>query len=93
MKTILVWVLMAVSSDGGFTMYDNIATQESCDRLRSRLISAGTFGDRRRAVDATCTEVRKVVFISEPPIVNVLPASSPAPTVKNTVIVRPQAPK
>lgn len=91
MKTVLVWVMMAVSLDGSFTMYDNLYNQDSCERLRTRIMNAGTYGGGRRAVEATCTEVHKVVLESTPPVINVLPASAPAPTVKNTVVVRPPA--
>lgn len=88
MTEILVWVAIITSWDGGVVMVPNLATQDSCERLVSRAAAVKTPADRR-TLSGTCTQVAILVPKAAPaPVINVQPAATPAPTIKNVVVVK-----
>ena len=95
MNTILVWVLILHSWDGGMIMKDNIADYDSCDRMLKRAMASGN--ERRNqggTVNGSCTQIRVLVPAApavQAPVINVLPAPAPAPIIKNNVIIKKAA--
>lgn len=71
MTTIFVWVLVLQSWHGGVVIYDNIANQESCERMLARAKVASPFNSRSASINGTCTQVAK--FVQLAPGVNVSP--------------------
>jgi len=88
MDIILVWVLVLHSWDGGMLKIDNIADYDSCDRMLRRAIASAA--DRRdgtgRTINGTCTQMK--LLVPKAASINVLPASAPAPTIKNFVVIK-----
>lgn len=89
-----MWVLVLHSWNGGMIMKDNIFDYDSCDRMLRRAIASGEAvrNGGGTAVSGTCTQMR--VFVPKaavpPPasVINVLPAPTVAPVIKNNVIIK-----
>ncbi len=89
MVKMLVWVLVLHSWDGGMVVYDNLASQDSCERLLSR--SKASSSDRRQGsgtVSGTCTQVEKFVPAQVTPVVNVSPSEIKVPAPQVKVIIK-----
>ena len=90
MSTVLVWILVLSSYQGGMIKIENIATFEDCERLRLRAEHASFVGtsksDRWKTVSGSCTQVPILMQPTAAPVINVPPP--PAPIIKNTVIIR-----
>lgn len=90
MTSVLVWILIMHSWDGGMVKVENIATWEDCERLRQRVTHSGTLRrDGDRTVLGACTQVAILVpkaTAPAPVVVNV--PQQPAPVVNNRVIIR-----
>lgn len=88
MKTVLVWILIMHSWDGGMLKVENIASWEDCERLRQRATaSADERRNGRNTILGSCTQVGLIVPVQAQPItVNVPPQA--APVVNNRIIVR-----
>jgi hypothetical protein len=91
MKTVLVWILIMHSWDGGMVKVENIATWEDCERMRQRVTHSANdrrYGSAAATVTGACTQVGILVPATTAPqiVVNVPP--QPAPVINNRVIVR-----
>jgi hypothetical protein len=88
MSTVLVWILILSSFQGGMLKVENIATFEDCERLRLRAEHASFVGtsksERWKTVSGSCTQVP--IMQPAAPVINVPPTT--APIIKNTVIIR-----
>jgi hypothetical protein len=77
------------SSSGGMVMYDNLASWDSCERLRLRASAATNRQDGYSYVSGACTQVEK--FVPAPasgPVVNVSPAEIKVPAPQVRVIIK-----
>lgn len=98
MNTVLVWVMILVSHQGGITKVENIANFEDCERLRERTEWAvrQTRSDSWQYAKGSCTQVAILVPKQpdvKPPTITVKPSIIVQPTpIKNTVIIRKNAP-
>lgn len=90
MSTVLVWILILHSWDGGMLKVENIATWEDCERMRQRVEHSGnvrrTQSYAGMTVTGSCTQVGILVPNPVPVTVNI-PAQK-TPIVNNRIIVR-----
>lgn len=61
MLKILVWTLVLNSSAGGIAVIDNIATQEDCERMRTRSSQATNRKDDFSYMSGACTQAWRLV--------------------------------
>lgn len=87
MLKVFVWVLVIHSYHGGVQVYDNIASQDSCERLLTRATSTSV-PNSTRPISGTCTQVEKFVQIQPAPVVNVSPGETKAPPSQARAIVK-----
>lgn len=91
MNTVLVWVMILVSHQGGITKVENIANFEDCERLRERTEWAvrQTRSDSWQYAKGSCTQVAVLIpkTDAKQPNINVQPTP-----IKNTVVIRKNAP-
>lgn len=89
MNTVLVWVLMLHSINGGVTTYDNIANWDDCERLRKRTVAAATrSSDGYEYVSGSCTQINKIVITAPAPTVNVTSPEIKIPPAQVRVIIK-----
>lgn len=87
MVKILVWVLVLNSWDGGMVVYDDLASQDSCERLLSRA-TAAKLPNRGRTLAGSCTQVEKFVPAPAAPVINVSPGEIKVPPPQVRVIIK-----
>lgn len=87
MVKILVWVLVLHSQHGGVVIYDNLASQDSCERLLSRA-KAGLVTGYSHQLGDSCTQVEKLVPAQLAPVVDVSPAEIKVPPPQVRVIIK-----
>lgn len=92
MSSVLVWVLILSSWDGGMLKVENIATWEDCERLRQRAEHAPSAKWQRGTLVGSCTQVSLLVPTAAAPTINVAPptvnVAAPQVTVRPRITVK-----